>query len=342
MPLKFSTKARTLAVLQTKLKTAKIAPLQIFNVGDWLFDKQSCINTVEHSFSNQPLIVRSSSNQEDGHETSNAGAFLSIQNVNLEELETAVEKVIEAFGSSDLEDEILVQPMLVDVIRSGVVFSHDPNTCAPYRVVNWSEGINTETVTGGLGGKVWFQAANFKPSLDASFLPISSLINELLDLFGMVPIDCEFAVTRAVDKSGSKKEELWLTQVRPLILAKEPESEKSQSERLSIIEKKIRRGMRSQPFLMGKKTIYGVMPDWNPAEIIGIRPKPLSLSLYRELITDSIWAYQRHNYGYRNLRSFPLMQHFFGLPYIDVRLSFNSFILKFFLNFLFIEKFVNR
>ena len=68
------------------------------------------------------------------------------------------------------------------------------------------------------------------------------------------------------------------------------------------------------------------MPDWNPAEIIGIRPKPLALSLYRELVTDAIWAYQRHNYGYRNLRSFPLMLHFFGLPYIDVRVSFNSFI----------------
>lgn len=77
---------------------------------------------------------------------------------------------------------------------------------------------------------------------------------------------------------------------------------------------------------MGRRTVYGVMPDWNPAEIVGIRPKPLALSLYRELITDAIWAYQRHNYGYRNLRSFPLMPHFLGLPYIDVRLSFNSFV----------------
>ena len=77
---------------------------------------------------------------------------------------------------------------------------------------------------------------------------------------------------------------------------------------------------------MGKRTVWGIMPDWNPAEIIGVRPKPLALSLYRDLITDSIWAYQRHNYGYRNLRSFPLMPHFFGLPYIDVRVSFNSFV----------------
>ena len=84
--------------------------------------------------------------------------------------------------------------------------------------------------------------------------------------------------------------------------------------------------MGSHPFLLGKNAIYGVMPDWNPAEIIGLRPYPLALSLYRELVTDSIWAYQRHNYGYRNLRSFPLMSSLQGLPYVDVRLSFNSFI----------------
>ena len=47
------------------------------------------------------------------------------------------------------------------------------------------------------------------------------------------------------------------------------------------------------------------MPDWNPAEMIGIRPRPLALSLYQNLITDSTWAYQRDNYGYRNVRGFP-------------------------------------
>lgn len=68
------------------------------------------------------------------------------------------------------------------------------------------------------------------------------------------------------------------------------------------------------------------MPDWNPAEIIGTKPGMLALSLYKELITDSIWAYQRNNYGYKNLRSFPLLISLFGQPYVDVRVSFNSFI----------------
>lgn len=45
------------------------------------------------------------------------------------------------------------------------------------------------------------------------------------------------------------------------------------------------------------------MTDWNPVENIGIRLKPLVKSIYQEIITDNIWAYQRDNYGYRNLFS---------------------------------------
>jgi hypothetical protein len=202
-----------------------------------------------------------------------------------------------------------------------VAFSHDPNTCAPYRLVNWSEGSDTAIVTGGTGGQLWQQAAHSPLTPPPPLAPIVALLEELLALFGNVPLDCEFAVAAEADG-----EVLWLLQVRPLVLSREPEPEAVQSARLEAVQQKVARGMQQHPFLMGRRTVYGVMPDWNPAEIIGIRPKPLALSLYRELVTDAIWAYQRHNYGYRNLRSFPLMPHFFGLPYIDVRLSFNSFI----------------
>ena len=39
-----------------------------------------------------------------------------------------------------------------------------------------------------------------------------------------------------------------------------------------------------------EKQLYTVMPDWDPAEMIGIKPKALAFSLYQELITDFIWA----------------------------------------------------
>ena len=132
-------------------------------------------------------------------------------------------------------------------------------------------------------------------------------------------IDVEFAI--------ASDGQLYLLQVRPLAVANLTRPESTQhAEYLKTISDKVAQGIQRHPYLHGDRTLFGVMPDWNPAEIIGIRPRPLALSLYKELVTDSIWAYQRHNYGYRNLRSFPLMVDFHGLPYIDVRVSFNSFI----------------
>ncbi len=319
--LGFSTKAGTLALLQGRLKSARISPLARFMVTDWRQDPGSCLARVSSSLNAARWIVRSSCRQEDGAAKSNAGVFLTLLNVSAIELENAVERVIASYGEAADADEVLIQPMLQNVMRSGVAFSHDPNTCAPYRVVNWSEGPDTGSVTGGHGGRTW-QGAALSPVMPPPELTgVVALLNELLTLFGGVPLECEFAVTREVDTQV-----LWLLQVRPLVLSVASETPQTQAQRLGLVVEKVKRGMRSHPFLMGRRTVYGVMPDWNPAEIIGIRPKPLALSLYRELVTDAIWAYQRHNYGYRNLRSFPLMPHFFGLPYIDVRLSFNSFI----------------
>ena len=52
----------------------------------------------------------------------------------------------------------------------------------------------------------------------------------------------------------------------------------------------------------------------------------LSISLYEELITDSIWAKQRERYGYKFVRSNPLMVNFAFSPYIDLRVDLNSFL----------------
>lgn len=321
MVLKFSTKAGTINSLKTVLKSARIAPLLSFTVKQWDEDRKACLVNLENTLGPEPWIVRSSSGKEDQVETSNAGAFLSILNVRNNNLVSAVEKVIASYYQKENSDELLIQPMLSNVIRSGVAFSHDPNTCAPYRTVNWSESSDTTIVTGGVGGQVWQQAARSSVKPPLKLAPVVKLIEELLRIFNNEPVDCEFAITQE-----SEGEVLWLLQARPLILKLPPESEEKQAARLKSVELKVERGMRPHPFLIGRSTVYGVMPDWNPAEIVGIRPKPLALSLYRDLVTDSIWAYQRHNYGYRNLRSFPLMPNFFGLPYIDVRLSFNSFI----------------
>ena len=48
----------------------------------------------------------------------------------------------------------------------------------------------------------------------------------------------------------------------------------------------------------------------------------------KELITNKVWAENRDNYGYKDIKSNHLMTNFLGTPYIDVRVDFNSWIPK--------------
>lgn len=318
----FGSKAKTLVSLIGIVKEARIPFSVIINYHQWLSANSELLLGPLRRFEHQEFVVRSSSKFEDLESMSNAGAFLSLVKVDYSELTVAIEKVFNSYPELSEEDEVLIQPMLQSVVRSGVAFSHDLTTCSPYRVVNWSEATDTTLVTGGKHpDRIWHQIPSFAGSKPQAVSGVLLLMEELASLFGHDPIDVEFAVTRE-----REEEVLWLLQVRRLVLARPPESISTQEKRLRAIAEKVSQAQAVHPFLVGNTTVFGIMPDWNPAEILGIRPKPLSLSLYRELITDSIWAYQRNNYGYRNLRSFPLMSHFFGLPYIDVRVSFNSFI----------------
>ena len=68
------------------------------------------------------------------------------------------------------------------------------------------------------------------------------------------------------------------------------------------------------------------MTDWNPAEIIGLKPKQLALSLYKEIITDFIAMLSRKECGYKDLTNHPLLISLINRPYIDTRISFSSLI----------------
>lgn len=318
------TKAETLDRLRPVLSTAEILPQIAPNVGRWRADPATVLAQIgATAWGGGPMIVRSSCLAEDQATQSMAGRFTTLSDVSPAQLAASIETVIASYGDDSADNQILIQPMCGTVAASGVIFTRDPNTRSPYVIVNYEVGSDdTAAVTGG-GGRdlrnfVYFKGKtdNFPDRLTSR---LARMVRELEALTGLDALDIEFAQR----PDGS----LILFQVRPLAIASpSPVSEDGLRGRLERIAGRIASGMEPDPFIHGKRTVYGVMPDWNPAEIIGIRPRPLALSLYRDLVTDSIWAYQRHNYGYKNLRSCPLLVHFNGLPYIDVRVSFNSFV----------------
>ncbi|MBT1444931.1 hypothetical protein KJI95_10390 [Shewanella sp. JM162201] len=315
-PMTFSCKGDTLRRLMGRISSAGIMPVHLVSYQD--FKKKDEWKTLLSALP-LPLIVRSSHSSEDAAEVSLAGKFDSVLNVKCElSLFQALETVFRSYGGQLGDNELaLVQPQLTDVTHNGVLFTRDPDTGADYYVIADDVSGATDNVTGGQEGLVTTHfLVKGAQSSNPLIVSLIALADELCELFDNDALDIEYAV----DNSGA----LWLLQVRPMTIKTRGQLDLNPT--LELVRDKLQLGMAPHPYLFGSSTIYGVMPDWNPAEIIGLYPKPLALSLYKELITNSTWAYQRDNYGYRNLRSFPLMQDFFGLPYIDVRLSFNSFL----------------
>lgn len=324
MPLSFSSKSETLESLECIINSAKVLPQIRFSVGYWRRQELQVFERIKQkSWEDIPLIVRSSCLSEDSAKSSLAGHFISCPSVKgRSEIRVAIEKVISSFEGSTEDDQVFIQPMLNDVLFSGVAFTRDPNSGGNYFVVNYDDHSGrTDTVTSGHSNnlRTFYLCKENHLGVGHKLFSLILLLNELEELFDSDALDVEFAQ----NKGG----QLYLLQVRPLPCNVQRKlDKKAHKKALLQIGAKFSSLSKPHPYLGGSKTVFGVMPDWNPAEILGVRPRTLSLSLYKDLVTDSIWAYQRDNYGYKNLRSFPLLVSFLGFPYIDSRVSFNSFI----------------
>ncbi len=322
--VKFGTKAESLQALAPLLESGRVLPQVRFSAGDWRSDSGRVLAAIgAQPWGSHRVIVRSSARSEDGATWSQAGKYDSVLGVAGDEaIAQAIARVIESFDHRACDDDqIFVQPMLERVALAGVVFSRSPEG-GPYFIVNYDDHSGqTNRVTAGVGDdlKTFYCLKSHTDACPRALAPVIALVRELETLLACDALDVEFAIR----EDG----QVWLLQVRPLSTGShDPAADEKVGAALADVARKVELLSRPHPYLHGSRAIFGVMPDWNPAEIVGVRPWPLSLSLYCELITDAIWAYQRDNYGYKNLRSFPLLVSFCGLPFIDVRVSFNSFV----------------
>ncbi|MDE0942102.1 MAG: PEP-utilizing enzyme [Alphaproteobacteria bacterium] len=325
-PFQFGTKAQTLAALAPLVKSAQVLDLYFFTVTEWHQDRAAVLALISERFGDIALVVRSSAHAEDQGDASMAGAFVSILNVDggdLGVVAAAIDDVVASYvGHPD--DQVLVQAMLHDVAISGVAMTHDIERGAPFYVVDYDdESGRTDTVTGGDSVHktvIVFRDADLDLVESPRMRAVLALVQEVEVLCGGVPLDMEFAM----QSDGS----MYLLQARRISLQRNwlSGTERRVSKRLEFVEQYLTERSLPRPGLGGARTILGIMPDWNPAEIIGIVPRPLAASLYRQLVTRNVWSRARERMGYRAMPNEELMVLIGGRPYIDVRNSFNSFL----------------
>ena len=319
----FGTKAETLANLS---ELGYNVPLvYYFSVKKWNKSSNDIIEKIIKLFPTKLLAIRSSTKVEDTEDSSMAGAFESILNVKPEKKSVigAIKGVINSFDD-DLTNQVLIQPMVTNVAMSGVVMTHVLDDGSPYHVINYDDKTGlTDTVTNGssINKTVYIYNGVDKKDFDSPYLiSVLGLIRNLQNTFPEIPLDIEFAV--------DKEMEVNLLQVRRITTINnwKKDINTEVSSRMLFLKEYVSQIMKPRPNLYGERTLLGFMPDWNPAEMIGVVPHPLSMSLYRELITKSTWRIAREKMGYRKMPNVDLMLSLFGRVYIDVRNSMNSFL----------------
>ena len=144
------TKAETLKYLSIKFGKKINIPkfffltMQQFN-GNYL----SLFKKIKILFKDKSIIIRSSSISEDMKSLSNAGMYDSVvlEELNLVNLKKAIIKITKKFKSK--KDQILIQEFIAKPDISGVLFTRDINSNAPYYIINYDKSGKTNLVTSG-------------------------------------------------------------------------------------------------------------------------------------------------------------------------------------------------
>ena len=321
----FISKAKTLIELKDKIKKSHILDIVNFNKKEWINNKSNILNNIQKKFSKK-VIIRSSALDEDKTTHSQAGKYLSligINPLNKKLLEISINKIFKNYNSKSQLNEVFIQPVLKNVSASGVIFTYDNEQGTPYYSIEYDDLTGkTDTVTAGKNDKsrtlhvlskvTRLRSVRFKNLIKAG--------KEIEQITNFPKLDIEFGI--------DKKNQIFIFQVRPLAIRKlvDRKTDKIINQQIQKLEKNFLRNNRDKKF--GKKNIFGVMPDWNPAEIIGLFPKPLAFSFYEDIITKKIWAESRKSLGYKDLTNYKLMENFVSHPYINTNLSFQSFLPK--------------
>jgi phosphohistidine swiveling domain-containing protein len=316
-------KGKTLLFLKKRIN---VPDLILVNSIFFLKNKELIIKKIIKKFKNKKIAIRSSSVNEDTLKTTNAGkykSFLNVSSNNKSEVIYKISEVIKSYKKNDENNEVIIQKMLTNVKISGVCTTIDIHNYLPITTINYYKGNNTEIITSGKENSFSISIADKKYlSKKNSFYSLLIEVEKLKKILQTNLLDIEFAI--------DNKNKLYILQVRNLVLNKKDTivSKKFYFQNLKRLEKKIKKLKEKNYDLFGSTNYFGVMPDWNPAEIIGTKPRPLAVSIYKELITDHIWSKQRNNYGYKDVESHHLLTNFFGTPFVDVRIDFNSWLPK--------------
>ena len=318
----WGTKTQTLVRLAPLVRASSVPESLCIGFGPWCGMRTQVLAQIQLRFGQRGLAVRSSRCDEDQPTQSYAGRYrteLDVPAHDVGELSAAIDAVFRSYGACVANDEVLLQPMVKNARACFVAATHTLDGGAPYYVLDFASGTDTDIVTGGTEATTTFYLARDARhrNLDNDSRRVLRALRELEGLHNGEALEAEFVLAgRAV----------ILLQVRPIVNRPPAQDNRSAVRQRHALARRLARHDRVQTGVYGRSTLYGLMPDWNPAELLGAHPRPLALSVFRCLITRANWRRARAALGYRALATGDLLWPLAGRPFVDIRLSFNSFL----------------
>lgn len=286
--------------------------LPFFSMGtdEWDSGSEVLIQAILDADLGPMVVVRSCAALEDAVVHEPPGFFDSVLDVktNPTELSLAIEKVIASYARRPKDvgprHKIIIQRQLRTPILCGVcrVGSADGG----YIEIDYDDTLGrTDAVTAGLKSK----RAYLSPYTELLPFPwdrIRQCADELREHFSP-PFFVEFAV----DATGN-----------PTVFQIRPDRRSQQSP-----DGELQPSYEQLEDAAAVAETFGPlsnMADWNPAEMLGLRPMPLDISLYDELIMRGAWADGRVSIGWCEPSELNLMAVVAGRPYVKLALSLQS------------------
>ena len=136
-------------------------------------------------------------------------------------VKTAIEKVYQSYHTNT-DEEILIQPMLKDIKKSGVVFTLDMDSFADYYTVNYYEGDDSSAVTSGSSNalKTFVQyKLSEQPVRDKDMENLLVICRQIERFLENEALDIEFAI--------NEEGKIFILQVRPIAKGNRELSQKS-------------------------------------------------------------------------------------------------------------------
>ena len=136
------TKAQTLKRLRPMVSKSRIEDQFSFTVEDWKRNSELILIKLNKFFGNTKLVVRRVRLQKMAFLPQTVGVHASILNIdstNVNRLSNAINEVIASYSDVSPIDEVLVQPMVLNVLASGVLFTRSLVSGAPYFVINYDD-----------------------------------------------------------------------------------------------------------------------------------------------------------------------------------------------------------